>query len=287
MDRKYKLLGFNKADDSANILILSTGKIIRINVKELEKSEIIDDLSIYEIKSIYRKIYSSCTDARSVYEYEDRNEKSWFIYAVLLLLLSVFYVFSNIAATKPVFVQFFNLIVTPGTFIYPFSFLVIDLLSEFYGLHLARKAIYLSLSANLIIVLLLSMSTRLPSIPGWRLNSSYGLLVNQIISTVFASSLSFFLSENANSYVLCKIKNITNSRFLFVRVFFSTMTAAVIDSFVFCMVAFYGKLSVHIIMKMAIVQIVIKFFFACFNIFPAYLTRFYFNHFLAKTEDNK
>lgn len=73
MGSKYKLLGFNKADNSANILILSTSKIIKINIKELEKCEIIDNLNIYEIKSIYRKIYSSCTDARTVYEYEDRK----------------------------------------------------------------------------------------------------------------------------------------------------------------------------------------------------------------------
>ncbi|SQC92096.1 Uncharacterised protein [Cedecea neteri] len=65
------------------------------------------------------------------------------------------------------------------------------------------------------------------------------------------------------------------------------MTAAVIDSFVFCLVAFYGKLSLHVIMKMAIIQIVIKSFFACFNVFPAYLTRFYFNRFLVKDERGK
>jgi hypothetical protein len=283
MGSKYKLLGFNKPDDSANILVLSTSKVIKVNVKELEKSEIIDDLNIHEIKSVYRKMYS-CFDNSSVYEYEDRNEKSWFVYVILLLLLSVFYMFSNIAATKPVYIEMLGLIVTPGTFIYPLSFLVIDLLSEFYGLKLARKAIYLSLFSNIIIVLLLYMSVKMPSIPHWVFNSPYRLLINQMISTVFASSLSFFLSENANSYVLCKIKDLTNSRYLFIRVFLSTMTAAVIDSLTFCLVAFYGKLSLRTIVVMAAVQVVIKFFFACFNVFPAYLTRFYFNRFVTQKE---
>jgi hypothetical protein len=283
MGSKYKLLGLNKPDDSANILVLSTSKVIKVNVKELEKSEIIDDLNIHEIKSVYRKMYS-CFDNSSVYEYEDRNEKSWFVYVILLLLLSVFYMFSNIAATKPVYIEMLGLIVTPGTFIYPLSFLVIDLLSEFYGLKLARKAIYLSLFSNIIIVLLLYMSVKMPSIPHWVFNSPYRLLINQMISTVFASSLSFFLSENANSYVLCKIKDLTNSRYLFIRVFLSTMTAAVIDSLTFCLVAFYGKLSLRTIVVMAAVQVVIKFFFACFNVFPAYLTRFYFNRFVTQKE---
>ncbi|WP_237713124.1 queuosine precursor transporter [Serratia sp. M24T3] len=257
---------------------------MKIDIKELEKSEIIDELSIHEIKSVYRKIYSSGSDTTSVYEYEDRNEKSWMLYAVLVLLLSIFYIFSNLSAAKPVYIESFDLIVTPGTFIYPFSFLVIDLLSEFYGLKLARRAIYLSLFSNLTIVLLLSISTMLPIIPSWGLNNAYDSLISQVLSAVLASSLSFFLSEYVNSYVLCKIKRMTNSRYLFIRIFFSTLTAAIIDSFVFCLVAFYGKLSTEEIIKMAVVQIIIKFGYAFFNVFPAYLSRYYFNRYFIKND---
>ncbi|WP_267881383.1 VUT family protein [Xenorhabdus nematophila] len=49
------------------------------------------------------------------------------------------------------------------------------------------------------------------------------------------------------------------------------------DSFVFCFVAFYGKLSVNQIVTMMIVQILIKIFFALINVFPAYGSRYLFN----------
>lgn len=284
MGQRYKLLGFNSPENSANILISRTGRIMRISIKELERSEFIDDFNAHELKSIYRKIYSSDNDAASVYDIEDRNQKSWVFYSNLVLLLSVFYVFSNFAAAKPVYLQQLDIIVTPGTFIYPLSFLVIDLLSEFYGFKLAKRAIYMSLFANLIIVILLSVSTQLPAIPDWSLNEFYNLLISQVVSAVIASSLAFFLSEYVNSYILCTLKKLTSSRFLFVRVFFSTLAAAIIDSFVFCFIAFYGKMEFDSIVKMAVLQIIIKFFFAIFNVFPAYWCRYLFNRFIYNHE---
>ncbi|PHM36621.1 membrane protein [Xenorhabdus mauleonii] len=282
MGKKYKLLGFNSQNNTANVLILSTGKVLKINIKELEKSEIVDDLDNHEIKSLYRKLYSSFPNATSVYEIEERNEKSWVVYSSLALLLTIFYTFSNIAAAKPVYIEYLDIIVTPGTFIYPFSFLVIDLLSEFYGFKLARKAIFMSLFSNLVIVSLLSLSTSLPAIPGWELNDQYNTLVNHILSAILASSLSFLVSELVNSYILCRLKDMTNSRFLALRIFFSTFVASIIDSFVFCFIAFYGKLPLNQIIVMMMVQMLIKIFFALFNVFPAYGSRYLFNRWVIK-----
>ncbi|MDX7985874.1 VUT family protein [Xenorhabdus sp. 12] len=282
MGKKYKLLGFNSQDNTANVLILSTGKVLKVNIKELEKSEIADDLDNHEIKSLYRKLYSSFPHTPSVYEIEERNEKSWVVYSLLALLLTIFYTFSNIAAAKPVYIEYLDIIVTPGTFIYPFSFLVIDLLSEFYGFKLARKAIFMSLFSNLVIVSLLSLSTSLPAIPGWELNEQYNTLVNHILSAILASSLSFLVSELVNSYILCKLKDMTHSRFLALRVFFSTFVASIIDSFVFCFIAFYGKLPLNQIIVMMMVQMLIKIFFALFNVFPAYGSRYLFNRWVIK-----
>ena len=104
MGCKYKLLGFNSPDKSANILIMTTGKVMKIDVKELEKSELIDDFSVHEIKSIYRKIYSTEKNQTTAYDFKDRHENSWLIYSFLILLLSVFYIFSNLAAAKPVYI---------------------------------------------------------------------------------------------------------------------------------------------------------------------------------------
>ncbi len=163
-------------------------------------------------------------------------------------------------------------------------FLIVDLLNESYGLKLARRAILLAFAGNALIILLLSASTYLPGLPGWKLDSPYNEIITHVSSVLLASSVSFLFSEYVNSYLLCKIKELTNSRFLFLRVFLSTLFAVIIDSILFCYIAFYGIMQNSDIVNMIYVQVIIKIFFAFFNILPAYGARSLFKKYIAKNQ---
>ena len=98
--------------------------------------------------------------------------------------------------------------------------------------------------------------------------------------SLIASLISFLVSEYVNTYLLCKIKELTNSRFLFLRVFLSTFIAVIIDSFLFCFLAFYGVMETSVILDMIVIQILIKVSFAFFNVFPAYGMRALLNKYM-------
>lgn len=278
-NRKYKLLGFENSKSLAIIMIVSTGKVMKIKLNELLKSEIVDDLKKSEMKSVYRKFYSGGV-ALTAYEVSDRNEKSWLVYVVLNLLLFALYMFTNMAATKLVHVEFFDVVVTPGVFLYPLTFLIVDMLNEFYGLRLARRAIFLAFAINAFVMVLLTATIGLPGVAGWELDGPYGVVITHVSGALLASSISFVVSEYFNAYLLNKIKELTRSRFLFLRVFLSTLFAAIIDSFIFCFIAFYGKMANAEILAIVYVQIVIKVAFAVFNIVPAYGARSLFNKYV-------
>ncbi len=148
-------------------------------MSELLKSETIDNPSKSEIKNIYRRFYSS-EKISTVYEVNDHHETSWMIYTALNLLLFTLYIFTNLAATKPIYVERLDIIVTPGIFLYPLTFLIVDLLNESYGLKLARRAILLAFAGNALIILLLSASTYLPGLPGWKLDSPYNEIITHV-----------------------------------------------------------------------------------------------------------
>ena len=278
---KYKLLGFESNKGLAVIMVISTGKVIKVKIGEVLKSEIIDDLNRSEVKDLYKKYYSAGA-ALTTYELHDRHERSWMVYVVLNLLLLVLYIFSNIGATKLVYLEVFDLVVTPGVFLFPLTFLVVDMLNEFYGLRLARKAILFAFASNALIIILLSAVAYLPGLPGWELDVPYGAVVAQVSSVLVASSVSFLFSEYVNSYLLSKIKELTNSRLLFLRVFFSTFFAVIIDSFIFCYIAFYGIMTNAEVLSIISVQVAIKMFFAFFNVLPAYGARSLFKRFVAE-----
>lgn len=283
-NKKYKLLGFENSKGLAVIMVTSTGtgKVIKIKIDELLSSEIIDDLSRSEIKNIYKKFYSRGA-VLTAYDITDRHEKSWMIYVSLSLLLFTLYVFTNIAATKLVYIDWLDIVVTPGVFLYPLTFLIVDMLNEFYGLGLARKAILFTFVANFIVTILLGATSYLPGLSGWSLDVAYGEVMSHVLSVLVASSISFVFSEYVNSYLLSKIKQLTNSRFLFLRVFFSTFFAAIIDSFIFCFIAFYGSIANAEILNIVYVQIAIKICVAVFNILPAYGARSLFKRCVVST----
>jgi len=280
---KYKLLGFENNKSLAVIMIIATGKVIKIKLSEVLNSEIMDNLNKMEIRNLYKKFYSQ-GGALTAYDLNDRHENSWMIYIILNLLLFTFYIFTSIAATKPIYLESLNIIITPGTFLYPLTFLIVDLLNENFGLRLARKAIFFAFASNAMIIILLYASTFLPGLPDWKLDKPYNDVIIQVASVLIASSVSFLVSENVNSYLLCKIKELTNSRFLFLRIFLSTLFAVIIDSFLFCYIAFYGAMQNNDILSMIYVQIAIKVCFAFFNILPAYGARSLFKRYVTDSQ---
>ncbi|MBP5099199.1 VUT family protein, partial [Pseudomonas protegens] len=169
---KYKLLGFENNKNLAVIMIIDTGKVIKIKLSEVVNSEIMDNLNKMEVKNLYKKFYSQ-GGTLTAYDLNDRNENSWMIYIILNLLLFTFYIFTSIAATKPIYLESLDIIITPGTFLYPLTFLIVDLLNENFGLRLARRAILFAFASNAMIIILLYASTFLPGLPGWKLDTPY------------------------------------------------------------------------------------------------------------------
>lgn len=210
----YRLLGFEKSNSLALVMVVSTGRIIKIKLAELMKSEVMDNFNKVEIKDVYRKFYSGGS-ALTAYEIADRHERSWMTYVALNLMLFALYIFTNVAAAKLVYLEYFDIVVTPGVFLYPLTFLIVDLLNESYGLRLARRAIFFAFASNAFILVLLTVTGFLPGLPTWELDGSYNKVIGHVSSALVASSVSFLFSEYVNSYLLCKIRNLQVQGFFF------------------------------------------------------------------------
>lgn len=276
---RYKLLGFENDKNIVIVMIVATGKLMKIKLSELVGSEVMADLNPTEVKTIHKKFYSQQAGA-TTYDFKDRHERSWMMYVALNMLLFTLYIFTNIAALKPIFLEWPGIIVTAGTFLYPLTFLVVDMLNEFYGLRLARRAIWIAFISNGLIILMLTATTYLPGLAGWALDGPYTQVIGSLSAVLIASLVSFLVSEYVNTYLLYKIKELTHSKYLYVRVFLSTFCAAIIDSVLFCFLAFYGVMENSDLLSMLIVQIIIKVIFAFVNVLPAYGARALFKRYV-------
>jgi hypothetical protein len=275
-------MGFKRGNTlKAIILINATGKTFLLPLAEIVESDIPEQLTHTENREIYKKFYSNIPST-SYYDFEDRNEKNWFSYVFLSILLSTIYLTSNITGIKPAHV--FGLTVPAGIFIYPLTYITSDILNEFYGLRFARKAINTAFISNIVFCSLLYLSTKIPALPQWDLNASFVNLSHDMVRTLLASSVSYIVSEHTNAFLLYKLKVLTRAKLLPLRVITSTICASLIDSFIFINIAFH-QFKPDVIWKMIVGQLMIKIFYAVAGVIPIYIFRFLFKRYIHQRQE--
>lgn len=276
-NEKYKLIGFKNRD--ANLMVLASGKHVSYPLDDILNTEVADDLSPAEVKEICRKLYAQ-KGFQGAYDIKERKESYWITFTVIVAILSAVFTLSNITGIKPIHISG-SFIVPFAIFLYPVSFILVDILNEFYGLRYARIAIVISTVVNALLLATINLSSYAPTISAWStMNESYKSVVLSINAVFLASMLAYFVSENVNAYLLQKIKHLTESKWLFVRVFLSTFFASLIDSAIFIFMAFSGVLSHDILISMFICQVIVKILYAVIGIGPIYLCRSLFNKYI-------
>ena len=127
-----------------------------------------------------------------------------------------------------------------GILFFPVSYVLGDVLTEVYGYARARRCIWAGFVATLFMALMSTVVVALPPAADWPGQAAYESVFGQVPRIVFASVIAFWLGEFANSYVLARMKVLTNGRHLWTRTIGSTIVGQGIDSLIFYPLAFYG-----------------------------------------------
>jgi uncharacterized integral membrane protein (TIGR00697 family) len=145
---------------------------------------------------------------------------------------------SNLVAVK--LVNFGGGWVLPAAIIvFPLSYLLGDVLTEVYGYGTARRIIWLGFACNLLFVLVASVAVRLPAaVPD--VEQPFARILGQTPRILAASFVAYLVGEFANSFVLAKMKILTEGRWLWTRTIGSTLIGQGLDSAIFITLAFAG-----------------------------------------------
>lgn len=151
---------------------------------------------------------------------------------------------SNVAALK-VF-SLWNLVFDGGALIFPLSYIFGDILTEVYGYSVSRRVIWQGLFWLIIFNLVIGVALMLPAEHDWDLKVSQDAFQRVLglgPRLAFAGVLGFFWGEFCNSYVMARMKLRTQGRYLPLRTIASTLAGELVDTALFCIVAFGGVLS--------------------------------------------
>ncbi len=151
--------------------------------------------------------------------------------------------------------------VDAGILLFPLSYVIGDLLINTFGKKLANLvAIYSSLMAIVMAGILWLAKTVLAGFSGGN-NSAFEILQHAVGRIFLASVIGFLASQIVNNSCFATMRNIqkdeSDTRAIRRRAIFSSVPAHLLDSFLFEVLAFWGKVSATEFMKQIIFAFVI------------------------------
>lgn len=179
---------------------------------------------------------------------------------------------ANIEVAKCV--DMFGLAVTLGNVIYGSVFLSTDMLSEFYGEKEAKRCVNLTLVFMIVSTILFQVS--LLFIPNAQdtLSPSLKAVFNMVPRFTLTSIICFLISNRLDIYLYQLIKR--KSKHLWMRNNGATMIAQLVDSVLYCFIAFVGMFDLQTIIEMALTTYLVKLIIAaCDTPFLYFARRMY------------
>lgn len=128
-----------------------------------------------------------------------------------------------------------------GIMFFPISFIFGDILTEVYGYAASRRVIWAGFVGLAFASVMAWMIVSLPPAPEWRDQAAYQSVFGSTGRIALASLVAFIVGEFVNSFVLAKMKILTQGKMLWSRTIGSTIFGEAVDSILFFPLAFYGS----------------------------------------------
>jgi uncharacterized integral membrane protein (TIGR00697 family) len=160
----------------------------------------------------------------------------------LYIYTSVAIIACNLQVLKAAEFAGYSSPVALGTLLYSSTFLASDALTELYGSYTARRSIWLSFASSILLLAFMVLTLGIKplnidySSEHWHFNEAHNAL--SVVFTpnagiLLASLTAYGVSQFSDIFIFSKLKDLTQSRHLWLRTFLSISISAFIDSFIF------------------------------------------------------
>lgn len=150
-------------------------------------------------------------------------------------------VVANIQVLK--MVELFGITATLGNILYGTIFLATDIINEQHGKKEARKAVWLGFFTLLSMTLIMQIALLYTPADSDVAHDSLETIFDLVPQVAIGSLLAYIVSQSLSVHIFHWFKVKTAGRFLWLRNTLSTMISQLIDSTIFCVIAFWGVLT--------------------------------------------
>ncbi|AFC73779.1 queuosine precursor transporter [Rickettsia montanensis] len=158
------------------------------------------------------------------------------IYIILCTFFTVLIIVGNLIYQKFVYLNIFNFYILElsiGAIFYPLTFLLTDLIAEFYSKERANFCVKLAIIFNIIVVLIISLMDKLEA-TNWSNvdNITFHKVFGSYHISFLASTFACYIAQLVDINIYLWIRKITKGKYLWIRNNFSTAISLFIDTFI-------------------------------------------------------
>ena len=177
-------------------------------------------------------------------------------FMLLGILFCVCLVAANLLETKVV--QIWKITATAGLVVFPISYIINDCIAEVWGFRKARLIIWMGFAMDFMVVALAQLAILMPAAPFWEGEEGFNFVFGMAPRIAVASLTAFLVGSFLNAYVMSKMKLASGGKNFSLRAITSTLVGESADSMIFFPVAFGGLMPVGELIKMMVIQAVLK-----------------------------
>jgi len=152
-------------------------------------------------------------------------------------------VIANVVAVKQI--EIWRFVAPAAVIAYSVTFLLTDMLSEFYSKEEAHRAVWAGFYANVLLVIVVMITAKMTPAPFWGGQEAYLQTLGMVPRIVIASMTAYLISQHADVIQFHFWKQKTGGKYLWLRNNASTMVSQFIDTVLFITIAFYGEFPIQ------------------------------------------
>jgi uncharacterized integral membrane protein (TIGR00697 family) len=146
-----------------------------------------------------------------------------------------------------------------GMLLFPFTFVLTDILNEFYGPVGARRVTFLGLGTALFAFAGINIALALPTSPESPLDAlTFQKVFGLSVRTYIASLVAYVVGQLLDIVVFASLRRVTQHRFLWLRATGSTLVSQLADTVVVTFIFYSGLKPMGFIMTMARNSYIVK-----------------------------
>jgi uncharacterized integral membrane protein (TIGR00697 family) len=169
------------------------------------------------------------------------------------LLVSVFVavlLISNLVAPK--LVSWGPFVFSGAQLLFPITYIFGDIFTEVYGYAGSRRAIWNGFLASILLTTISAVVIALPSAPEWKYQEAYQIVLGSMPRIVIASLLAYWCGEFANSFVMARMKVLSNGKYLWMRTIGSTVVGQAVDTVIVVSIIFAGSVPLSTMLNLMV-----------------------------------